>query len=185
MPALRRLAALRLLSKGGVAGRIYRREDFRMKVILKNEVKDLGKRNDVKDVSDGYARNYLFPKGLALEATDSNMLRVKQENEKIERKKKKELNRIEKLMQRLGKASINISVKTGEDEKLFGVVTKEDIAAAISKETGIAMDKQDVMLEEPIKATGVYLVQVKIKLEGFPDEQAKATDVKIWVIGEK
>ena len=88
-------------------------------------------------------------------------------------------------MQKLYKTSLNLVVKTGDSEKLFGSVTKEDIAEAIAKEIGINVDKHDILLDEPIKNTGAYMVEVRLKLENFPDEQPKIAQVKIWVIGEK
>lgn len=156
-----------------------------MKIILKTDVDKLGKKNEMKEVTIGYARNYLIPKGLALEATDANMLVLKQENDKIEKKRKDELEKINKIIQKLSKISVNITVKVGEGEKIFGAVTKEDVIEGIDREVGMRFDKQDVLLDEPIHNTGVYLVQVKLKTENFPANQPKMAEVKIWVIGEK
>jgi large subunit ribosomal protein L9 len=156
-----------------------------MKVILKTDITNLGKKGDIKEVSTGYARNYLIPNGLALEATESNLLILKREKEIYEKKKKTELERIKGIIQKLYKSSINITAKTGESEKLFGTITKEDIANAIMRDTGIAIDKHDIELDEPIKTTGIYSVDVKIRLKDFPEEEPKIAKVKIWVIGEK
>lgn len=156
-----------------------------MKVILLCDIENLGKKGDIKDVSDGYARNYLIPRKIALPANDKNISLLKIEKEKFERKRKREIERVNKIVDKLNKISINIQVKTGEGEKLFGAVTKEDIAVAIEKETGLKIDKHDILLEEQIKNTGAFLVDVRIKPEGFADEQPRIAKVKLWIIGEK
>lgn len=156
-----------------------------MKIILADDVEKLGKKGETMDVSDGYARNYLIPRGLALVANQKNMLVLKAEKDRMEKRKKHELSRIAKIVEKLNKTSVNIEVKTGEGEKLFGIVTKDDVADAIEKETGMKLDKHDILMEESIKNTGGYVVEVKVRLEGFADEPPKLAQVKLWVIGEK
>jgi large subunit ribosomal protein L9 len=147
-----------------------------MQVILKKDIEKLGKAGEVASVKDGYARNYLIPKGLALVATPGN-LKV------IEREKKKETVLLEQAKQqaqeiaeKINATSCTISVKAGEDGKLFGSVTNQDIALAYKQE-GINIDRKKIELTEPIKEVGVFKVNVKL----HPEVIAEA---KIWVVKE-
>ncbi|MDI6641154.1 MAG: 50S ribosomal protein L9 [Elusimicrobiota bacterium] len=154
-----------------------------MKIILKEDIKGFGKAGDIKDVKPGYARNYLIPKSLAVLATEKNLKLLELEKQRIEKEKDQEKKRIEELANILSKKSININVKVGETGKLFGTITKEDIAETIKSEMGIEIAKQDVLLEEPIKETGVYSIEVNVKSEKFTEIYQNAK-VKVWVIEE-
>jgi large subunit ribosomal protein L9 len=140
-----------------------------MKVILKGDVKGLGKKGDIVNASDGYARNYLFPKNLAVEATEGN-LKV-QENFKAKEAKKKadELTQAKELAKRLSGAVLTLSVKAGENGKLFGSITSKDIAEELKKQQGIEVDRRKVVLDEAIKNAGEYTVEVKV----YPEVSAK------------
>jgi large subunit ribosomal protein L9 len=140
-----------------------------MKVILKGDVKGLGKKGDIVNASDGYARNYLFPKNLAVEATEGN-LKV-QENFKAKEAKKKadELVQAKELAKRLSSAVLTLSVKAGENGKLFGSITSKDIAEELRKQQGIEVDRRKVVLDEAIKNAGEYTVEVKV----YPEVSAK------------
>ena len=148
-----------------------------MKVILTQTIDRLGKIGDIVNVKDGYARNYLLPKNVAKEATPGNIkildsLKKKQvlEDEKI-------LNEAKALAQMIAALSITINAKSGEEEKLFGAVTTEMISSALKAEK-IAVDKKDIVLDEPIKKLGVYQVGVKI----HPEVKAS---LRVWIVKEE
>lgn len=154
-----------------------------MKIILKQDIEKLGKAGDIKDVKPGYARNYLIPKSFAVIATEKNIKLLELEKQHIEKEKGQERKRIEELANNISKKSININVKVGETGRMFGTVTKEDIAEAIKSQVEIEIAKQDVLLEEPIKDTGVYSIEVNVKSDKFP-EIYQAAKVKVWVVEE-
>ena len=134
-----------------------------MKVILLEDVKGTGKRGDIVEVSDGYARNFLFKKKLAKEATavEVNSLKIKKEAEAFH--KKEELDRLTALAREINGKEIVCSVKTGggEEQKIFGSVTNEMVAAALEK-TGYTVDKKKIVIAAPIKKLGVYDVDIKL-----------------------
>ena len=145
-----------------------------MKVILIEDVQKVGSMGDIVQVKSGFARNYLFPKNLARPATDSNLKII----EDIKRKKasalSKEKKDAEELKEKLSLMSCTITVEAGEDDKLFGTVTAQDIVRAFEEE-GISLDKRKVVLEDPIKRLGVYHVTVKLHPE-------VTGAVKVWVV---
>lgn len=132
-----------------------------MKVILLQDVKKIGKKGEVIEASDGYARNYLFPKKLAQEATDANLhiLNNKKENER--KQKLAELEAAQKLAQELKGKEIKLSAKTGENGKLFGAITNKDVAELIDKQYGVKVDKKKIVMET-IKVAGGYEIEVKL-----------------------
>jgi large subunit ribosomal protein L9 len=135
-----------------------------MKVILKENVDKLGRMGDLVEVSNGYARNYLIPKKLAVAATDRNVKALEHEKRLIAERQKKERKAAEELAQRIRQASITIPVQTGEEQegsKIFGSVTNKDIVEALAK-AGVTVDKHDVLLEKPIKELGKFMVPIKL-----------------------
>jgi len=147
-----------------------------MKVILCQAVKGLGERGNIVLVSDGYGRNYLIPRRLAWEANEKNIRRLKEEKQKEEEKDEKILRSAVTFASKLDKISCTISVKVGENEKIFGAVTSSDIREALLSK-GIDVDKKDILLDEPIKKLGVYTVEVRV--------HSKVTGrVKVWVVKE-
>jgi len=147
-----------------------------MEVILRKDHDKLGTVGTKVVVKDGYARNYLLPRGLAYMATDGALQALAEEKKQAERRSGKELKSNEKLAQELEKVSITIQMKVGEDEKLFGSVTSQMIADSL-KEKGFEIDKRIIDLEEPIKALGIYNVSVKL-------HQNVTGKVKVWVVRE-
>jgi large subunit ribosomal protein L9 len=147
-----------------------------MEVILRKDHDKLGTVGTKVVVKDGYARNYLLPRGLAYMATDGALRALGEEKKQAERRSGKELKSNEKLAQELEKVSITIQMKVGEDEKLFGSVTSQMIADSL-KEKGFEIDKRIIDLEEPIKALGIYNVSVKL-------HQSVTGKVKVWVVRE-
>jgi large subunit ribosomal protein L9 len=147
-----------------------------MKVILRKDHDKLGQVGTVVDVKDGYARNYLIPKGLAYAATDGSMRALQEEKKQAERRQTKEQKSSEHLAAELEKVSLTLKMKVGEDEKLFGSVTSQMIADEL-KSRGFELDKRIVVLEEPIKALGIYTVDVKL-------HHNVTGKVKVWVVRE-
>ncbi len=142
-----------------------------MKVILIKDMENLGKVGDVVNVKDGYARNYLIPKGVALEATQSNINRVKKEMKALKRKVEKELSRFRELAEKLSSVRVTIEHEAGEEGKLFGSVTTSQIEKALHKAGFEDVEKRQIILEKPIRETGSY--DVKIHL--FKDIEATVT----------
>ena len=136
-----------------------------MKVILQKDIQGLGDAGDIKDVSNGYARNYLLPKKLVILANEVSKKAVAHQARLIKRKKEKRRNKIESLSETLSSIEITINVNVGEEGKLFGSVTSMDIARKL-KELGYEIDKRKIQLDEPIKHIGKYDVPIKLD-EGF------------------
>jgi len=147
-----------------------------MKVILRKEHEKLGQVGTVVEVKNGYARNYLIPKGVAYPASDSSMRALDEEKKQADRRKAKDLKASEKVAAELEKVSITLQMKVGEDEKLFGSVTSQMIGDAL-KEKGFDLDKRTIELEEPIKALGIYTINVRL-------HQNVTGKVKVWVVRE-
>lgn len=133
-----------------------------MKVILKADVKGVGKKGEVINASDGYARNFLFPKKLAEEATPGNLKTHELIKAKEAKLKAEELAAAKALAEKIGTLTVNLKVKTGDSGKVFGSVTSKDIAEGLEAEHGIKVDKKKVDIKESIKTTGVYTVDVKV-----------------------
>lgn len=133
-----------------------------MKVILIQDVKNLGKKNSLVEVSDGYARNFLIPKGLAVEATPSalNELKLRENAEKA--RKENELANARKLAERLNGATVTFAAKAGDNGKLFGSITAMDIADKLEKELKVQIDKRKIVLSDAIKTLGVYDIELKL-----------------------
>jgi large subunit ribosomal protein L9 len=136
-----------------------------MKVILLADVKNLGKKGELVNVAEGYARNYLIPRKLAQAATEGNIKQLEQEREALERKKARELNQARELSQKLSKTQVTLKVKAGEQGKLFGSITTKDIAEAIKSQLKVDVDKRKIELDEPIKSLGDYEVTIKLAPE--------------------
>jgi large subunit ribosomal protein L9 len=133
-------------------------------IILTSRVENLGAEGDTVTVADGYARNYLIPKGLAMPASAGNLKRVEALRQKREAHAVAELEQAKELAAKLSKASFTIAAAAGADEKLYGSVTSTDIAEALKKE-GIEIDRRKIVLEHPIRTTGVFDVEVKLHAE--------------------
>ena len=147
-----------------------------MKVILKQDIKGLGKGGDLLEVKDGYARNYLIPKKLAVPINHAAMKRLEKNRLKRKEHQKNELEEAQVLADSIEKISCTIPVKVGENEKLFGSVTAGDIAEAFKKQ-GIKLDKHKIQLDQAIRELGVYTVKIKL----LPEIEAS---LKVWVVGE-
>jgi large subunit ribosomal protein L9 len=146
-------------------------------IILQQDIENLGEAGEVVDVSAGYARNYLLPRGLAIPATAGNMKRIEQERRRLERARTRERDRAEELSEQLADRSLSFSVRAGEEGHLFGSVTSSDIADRLAEE-GIEVDRRLIRLDEPIKELGVYRVAVELHADVRPE-------LKVWVVAEE
>ncbi|HOS68865.1 MAG TPA: 50S ribosomal protein L9 [Bacillota bacterium] len=133
-----------------------------MKVVLLQDVKDLGKKEQLVNVSDGYARNYLFPRKLAAEATSGKLKELEEKKNAEMIKKDKEKQAAKELADKLGKLEVNFKVKAGENGKLFGSITSKDVADAIKSQHKTEIDKKKIVLHDAIKALGTYKVEIKV-----------------------
>jgi large subunit ribosomal protein L9 len=147
-----------------------------MEVILREHVDNLGRRGEIVKVADGYARNYLLPRKLALLATDGNKKVIERERAKFDAKEAEEKKVAEAVADRINNVEIEISRKVGETEALYGSVTTADIAEALHAK-GLEVDKRKVVLHEPIKKLGEFDVPIKLHRD-------VATHVKVRVVAE-
>lgn len=131
-----------------------------MKVILQKDVKDLGKVGDLVNVSEGFARNLLFPRKLALEATEKRVNEYNHLKRVAESKKKKALAERQEQLNKIKGTTVNFKLNAGENDKLFGTVTTSDISKALDK-LGFAVDRKDIHLEEPIKVLGTHKATIR------------------------
>lgn len=147
-----------------------------MKVILRESLANLGQAGSVVNVAPGYARNYLIPRNYAIPASAVNMKVFEHERKSLEIRMEKSRKEAETLRAKLEKVSCSISKKVGDQDKLFGSVTTQDIEQAFAAE-GFKIDKKDISLAEPIKALGVYTVPIRL-YEGI------VANTKVWVVRE-
>ena len=133
-----------------------------MKVILLQDVKGTGKKNQLVNVSDGYARNFLFTKKLAVEATVDNVQKLKEFNASQDLKKQREIENAKELAKKIETIKISVKVKSGDTGKIFGGVTSANISDELKKQHNIDVDKKRILLEEPIKILGAYTVNIKL-----------------------
>ena len=133
-----------------------------MKVILRSDVSNVGRKGDVLEVSDGFARNYLVPKGLAMRATDGAMAQAVAMRRARDLKEAKDRAGAEEVARRLTPVVIRISARAGAEGRLFGSVTTADIVEAVASQTGVTVDRRRVHLDEPIKSLGTHDVPLKL-----------------------
>lgn len=148
-----------------------------MKVILLQDVKGQGKKGEVVNVSDGYARNYLMPKNLAVEASAGKIKELQQQKNSADIKQQRLIQEARVLADRLEKLTINIKTKAGEGGRLFGAVNNKDVAEALERDHNIVIDKKKIVVKEPIKTLGAYPVTIKL----FTSVQA---EISISVLAE-
>ena len=147
-----------------------------MKLILREDVENLGKIGEVVEVAGGYGRNYLLPRGLAAKASTKNLKEQGHQKKLIQARMDRHKKDAEELAGSLDSVSCTIARKTGEEEKLFGSVTSRDIEEAL-REEGVSIDRKRILLEEPIKKLGVYTVPVKLHTD-------VTGNIKVWVVKE-
>ena len=133
-----------------------------MKVILKTDIKGVGKKDQIINASDGYARNFLFPKNLEVEANAENMSKLKAKQDSNAFKKSQEKEEAEKISDKLSKIQLKIKVKSGANGKIFGGVSSKEIAENLEKQYQIKVDKKKIDLKETIKTLGMITVDIKL-----------------------
>ena len=142
-----------------------------MRVILKREVRGLGRPGEIKDVADGYAQNFLLPKGLAIEATAGELKHLAQERQADKLRKDRAHADAEQLASRLASLTLVFKLKAGEQGKTFGSVTNKDVADVLKREHGIDVDRTKIQLGEPVRTLGAHNVEIRL----LPDVRAKVT----------
>ena len=147
-----------------------------MKVILRQDYETLGQAGDIVKVKPGYARNFLLPQKIAYPAKPNFVRMLEEESRQKQQRRRKDKKVAEELAVKLSSVSVTISVSVGEEDKMFGSVTSQDIGNAL-KEQGHDVDRRKIVLEEPIKALGIYEVPIKL----FPEVEA---NIKVWVVKE-
>lgn len=148
-----------------------------MEVILTQDVKSLGKKGDIVKVSDGYARNYILPKKLGVEATKQNLYELKLQKDAEERRQQEILDEAKALAKKIEASTVTLKIKVGEGGKTFGSISTKEIAAALKEQSGIELDRKKIQLSEPIKNLGTYNVGVKL----HPNV---TVDLKVVVVAE-
>src|SRR5947199_4522244 len=133
-----------------------------MKVILRSDVADVGKKGDIVDVADGFGRNYLVPKGFALRATTGNIEQAASMRRARDIRDAKDRGAAEEVTQKLVPKVITVKAKAGAEGRLFGSVTSSDVAAAVQEQTGIELDRRKLQLDEPIKSLGTHQVATRL-----------------------
>ncbi|QDR83047.1 50S ribosomal protein L9 [Sporomusa termitida] len=136
-----------------------------MKVILQQEVKKLGKKGEILEVAEGYARNYLLPQKLAIPATVNNVITATQQKASQERKKERILDEAKLLAAQMAKITVAIPVRMGEGGRLFGSVTAKDIADALATQHKLEIDKRKIELKDALKSLGTFTVPIKLHQE--------------------
>ena len=148
-----------------------------MEVVLMKDFENLGKALDVVSIKDGYARNYLIPQGIAVPATEGNKKRVAEAKHLAEIREEKKIKDSRELAEKIEQIPCTIPVKVGEEDKIFGSVTAQEIADFLKKE-GFEIEKRQVELEEPIKQLGVYNVTITLY-------RTVSARLKVWVVKEE
>lgn len=148
-----------------------------MKVILLESVKGVGKKDEIINANDGYARNFLFPKNLAIEANSTNLSKLKSKQDSASFKKSEEKKNAEEMKEKLSKIVLKINVKAGENGKIFGGVTAKEISEQLKKQYNYNIDKKKIDIKETIKTIGMFTIDLKL-FEGVVGK------LKIHIIGE-
>jgi large subunit ribosomal protein L9 len=133
-----------------------------MEIILTQDVRSLGKKGEVVKVSDGYARNFILPKKLGVQATKQNLYELEQQKAAEAKRQKELLEEAKDFAKKLGKISIKVGIKAGEGGKTFGSISTKEIAAAVKDQFNLDIDKKKIQLSDPIKNAGSYTVPVKL-----------------------
>lgn len=142
-----------------------------MRVVLRKEVPGLGRPGDVKHVAEGYAQNFLLPRGLAVEASEGELKRVAQVQEVAKAKKSRAHAEVEALAERLAATRLTFKLKAGGTGKTFGSITNRDVADALKREAGIEVDRMKIHLEDPLRTLGTHEIEIRL----LTDVRAKVT----------
>ena len=145
-----------------------------MEVILRQAIENVGQPGDLVKVSNGFARNFLLPRGLAYEATAGNLKRIEQEKSRLQAAEGRRRDSAQEIANKLEQVSLTFSARVGEEGKLFGSITSSDIVEQLEAQ-GFSIEKRQIDLHEPIKALGVYRIPIRLHADVKPE-------VKVWVI---
>lgn len=132
-----------------------------MKVILLKDIKNVGRKEEIINANDGYARNYLFPKNLAIEATKDNLLKLQAKKKSLENKKQAEIDANKKIAEKLSKITLTIRAKAGANGKIFGGITSKEVSDELKKQQNVDIDKKKIVLKETIKTLGEFTAEIK------------------------
>lgn len=149
-----------------------------MKVILLQDVKSLGKKDQIVDVSDGYARNFVLPKKLGVEATPKNLNELKLKKAHEDKVAAELLAEAQALAGQIKEESVTLSIKVGEGGKTFGSVSSKEVAEAVKKQLGHDIDKKKIVLKEPIKSLGTHIVDIKLHTKVTAQLSVRVTEEK-------
>jgi large subunit ribosomal protein L9 len=149
-----------------------------MKVILLQDIKGTGTNGEVKEVSDGYARNFLLPRKLAIPASPGNLNRLKDQQRRKQQRKEKELQTSEQLAEKINQITVTLSTKTGKEGRMFGSITSKQISQALKKIFQLEIDKKKILLDNPIRSLGVTKVTVKLQPEVFATLSVQVVEEK-------
>ncbi len=133
-----------------------------MKVILTQDIKGVGKKDEIINANDGYARNFLFPKKMAVEANKQNMSLLQGRKDSANFKKEQDKEKANELKDKISKIMLKIKVKSGENGKIFGSITSKEISTELKKQHNIEIDKKKIMLKEAIKEQGTFTIEIKL-----------------------
>ncbi|MCS6965040.1 50S ribosomal protein L9 [Thermoflexus sp.] len=133
-----------------------------MKVVLLRDVPNLGRAGEVKEVADGYARNYLIPRGLATPATEGLIRHAVETRQAAEQRRIRQRNTAQEMAARLQGASVTIRARAGQSDRLYGAITSQQIAEAIAQQLGVEVDRRRIELEAPIRTLGIHPVKVRL-----------------------
>lgn len=147
-----------------------------MKVILLQDVKSLGKKGEIVNVNDGYARNFILPKKLGIEATSKNINDLKLQKAHEDKVAAEQLAAAKVLAEELKNKSVELKMKVGEGGRTFGAISTKEIAAAAKEQLGYELDKKKISVDEPIKSLGVHNVKIKLHLKVTADLKVKVTE---------
>lgn len=149
-----------------------------MKVILIQDVKSLGKKGDIVDINDGYARNYVLPKKLGLEANNKNLNDLKLQKQNEVKVAKEKLEEAKAFAEELKDKSVTLHIKCGEGGRLFGSISTKEIAKAITDQLGYDIDKKKMMLDEQIKTLGTHIIKIKLHKDVIGELAVKVLEAK-------
>jgi len=149
-----------------------------MKILFLKDLDKVAKRGDIIEVKNGFARNLLIPKGIAVAATGVHLKQFEEQQKTTETRQQKRVLYAQDIRNKLSKTSITIPTKAGQDDKLFGAVTSDDIAKAIFDQVQVEIDRHEILLDQPIKKLGIYKVNVHLTAD-------VKGEVKIWVVREQ
>jgi large subunit ribosomal protein L9 len=138
-----------------------------MKVILLEDIKGTGTKGEIKEVSDGYARNFLLPKKLAISASSGNLSRLQDQQRRAQRRKEHVLQQVQQLAEKINQITVIFPAKTGKEGRMFGSITSKQISQALKKTFQLEIEKNKILLNQPIRSLGVTKVTVKLNSEIF------------------